>query len=275
MTRNSAIARLALASVSTLALSAAAQAQPVNWTGFYVGLNAGGAWGRSDVNTTVPCPAALVPGVYFTCTPAINTAGLVATTGSGTASGSGFTGGGQLGYNWQNGSVVLGLEADIEAFRIKATRQASGTFTGFAMQSGSTFTVTSTVDTNWLFTGRARAGVAFGDVLAYVTGGVAVTDLRASHSYVDNFTFGGFTPTGASGTWGGSSTRVGWTVGGGLEWALNRNWSVKAEYLYLNFGSITTSGVVTQVGAGGYSHAISTAADLTAHIARAGVNFRF
>jgi outer membrane immunogenic protein len=77
------------------------------------------------------------------------------------------------------------------------------------------------------------------------------------------------------GNWSGSKTKLGWTVGGGLEWALTRNWSVKAEYLYLNFGSIDAAGVIRNPIPAGYANAISTSTDLAAHVARAGVNFKF
>lgn len=274
-TAGSVARRLALASVSTLALSAAAQAQTYNWTGFYAGVNGGGAWGRSNANTAVSCST--IPGFfsYFDCPTPATTAVQVGATGTGAANGSSFTGGVQAGYNWQNGSVVLGLEADIEAFRMKASRQASGVYPGAALQNGN-YTLSSSIDTNWLFTARGRLGWAFGDVLAYVTGGLAVTDLRASHTFSDNFTFGGFTPTAASGAWNASSTKVGWTLGGGAEWGLSRNWSVKAEYLYVNFGAIDASGRISHTSSGvGYANGISTSADLTAHIARAGINYKF
>jgi len=68
--------------------------------------------------------------------------------------------------------------------------------------------------------------------------------------------------------------KLGWTAGGGLEWALTRNWSVKAEYLFVKFGSINASGTVIGTAAG-YGSAISTSTDLTANIARAGVNYKF
>ena len=269
--------RLALASVSTLALSAAAHAQAptYNWTGFYVGVNVGGAWGQSKTTTAVSCDKIAGFITYFDCPAPGTTAAQAAAVGSGTATGSGFTGGLQAGYNWQSGSVVLGLEADIEAFRMKVSRQATGVYPGPAMQSGP-YTISSSIDTNWLFTARGRAGWAFGDMLAYVTGGLAATDLRTNHTFSDNFTFGGFSASGASGSWGGSATKVGWTVGGGAEWALSRNWTVKAEYLYVNFGAVDAASQIKHTSTGlGYANGISTSADLTAHIARAGINYKF
>ena len=241
-----------------------------SWTGFYVGLNAGGAWTRSEATTTASC--APVPGflTYF-CSPtiALANAGAVSAAGTGTISGSGFTGGGQVGYNWQNGSAVLGIELDVEAFNIRGSRQASNIFPVPVTLANNTFTITSSVATDWLFTARGRVGWAFDNLLVYATGGLAVTELRATHTYLDNSV-----PPGA-GAWSGSQTKLGWTAGGGLEWALSRNWSVKAEYLYVNFGSVDAAGTIVNPTPPGYANAISTSVDLTAHIARAGVNFRF
>ncbi len=189
---------------------------------------------------------------------------------------SGITGGAQVGYNWQSGNAVYGVEADAEAFHLRGSRQGAGTFPASLgpFPVGTPFTITSSVSTNWLVTARGRIGWAFGDVLAYATGGLAVTDLSANNTYRDAVAIPGV------GAWGSSATRWGWTVGGGLEWALSRSWSVKAEYLYLNFGSVTASGMIVNPAGGpavpnGYANAISTSTDLTAHLARAGVNFRF
>lgn len=66
---------------------------------------------------------------------------------------------------------------------------------------------------------------------------------------------------------------TGWVLGAGLEWALTNRWTVKAEYLHVDFGTLTVSGVITNDG--GYSQGISTTADLTGDIVRLGVNYRF
>lgn len=245
-----------------------------NWTGFYVGLNAGGAWGRSDVTTDPSCATVPSFSPYF-CGPGFgqNNAVAIAAAGTGSMSGSGFTGGGQIGYNFQVDRTLLGVESDINYFNIKASRQVSGNYPvgGGAFGPGASFTINSSVDTNWLFTARGRIGwLLSNNLLAYATGGLAVTDLHATHAFRDSVT-----ALPASGTWSGSATKLGWTVGGGLEWALTRNWSVKAEYLYLNFGSVDATGVVVNPVVVGYANAITTSADLTAHIARAGVNFKF
>lgn len=246
-----------------------------SWTGFYVGLNAGAAWGRSDVETSVSCD--FVPGfaaAYF-CFPGGGqaNAAAIAAAGTGSMSGSGFTGGGQIGYNLQSGNVVFGAEFDVEAFNLKLSRQASGAYLVSVLPglAGNTFTVTSSLDTRWLFTARARLGLAFDSVLVFATGGLAVTDLRASHTFSDTHVI----PAIGAGAWSGSKTKTGWTAGGGIEWAAGRYWTVKVEYLYLNFGSVDAAGLIVNPSPVGYANAISTSADLTAHIARAGINFRF
>ncbi len=113
--------------------------------------------------------------------------------------------------------------------------------------------------------------MAFNSLLVYATGGLAVTDLKASNSYTD--TFAG--PPGW-GAWAASATKTGWTVGGGAEWAVSKNWSVKAEYLYVDFGSVTATGTVNdEVGLVSYANGVSTKTSLTAQIARAGINYKF
>lgn len=116
---------------------------------------------------------------------------------------------------------------------------------------------------------RGRLGwIARPDLLLYATGGLAVTKLKVSYTYSDSF--------GGSSSGSASSTKTGWTVGGGIEWAFNTHWTVRAEYLYLDFGKVTASGIVPPVAAkAGAQSALSTTGDLTANIARLGVNYRF
>ncbi len=248
----------------------APQAAPVsgpvpNWSGFYVGLNAGGALARSgDPSTTASCAPA--PGFgtsYFGCPDALS----VAAAGTGSMSKATFVGGGQAGYNWQVNAVVFGGEIDFDSFHVRLSRQG----TGVLPTLGGPFAITTSASTDALFTARGRIGWAFDNLLLYGTGGLAETRLNASNSYTDAGLGAGGTGAGA---WNASATKVGWTAGGGLEWALNRNWSVKAEYLFVKFGSINASGTVTGTAIG-YGSAISTSTDLTASIARAGVNYKF
>lgn len=258
---------LSSAAALPVLLAGPAMAAPYNWTGFYVGLNAGGVGTSTNQTTTVPCTEPF--GVGYFCAGGLGTANAAAVTaaGSGSFLGSGFTGGGQAGFNWQTGAAVSGVELDLESLRPASTAN-SGVFpVGVGgVAAGTPFTVTSTVNANWLFTARGRLGWAFDNVLVYGTGGLAATRLSTSYAYADG--------NGGVGSWSANGNRLGWTVGAGFQYALSNAWSVRAEYLYVNFGSITAPGAIFGP-AFGYTNALSTSADFTAQIARAGVNYKF
>lgn len=116
-----------------------------------------------------------------------------------------------------------------------------------------------------LFTARGRIGLAANNWLFYATGGLAVTNER----FAQNVTFlAPFVSTASV-----SSTRAGWTVGGGIEYGMTPNWTIKGECLYADFGTISTSnGVLTPPFAGSV---IGNSAHLTINIARLGVNYKW
>jgi outer membrane immunogenic protein len=169
---------------------------------------------------------------------------------SGEAEPEGLLGGGQLGYNWQRDRFVFGIEGDIQA----ADLNDSQNFTfnnGFGR---------ATSDIEWFSTIRGRVGVTNGPALFYLTGGVAFADIDNRLAVVD-----GGTPI----LFSEQNTRTGYTVGGGLEWKIAKNWTAKAEYLYLDFGDET----VTGFDAAGNRY--STDIDTDAHVARVGLNYQF
>jgi outer membrane immunogenic protein len=231
-----------------------------DWTGFYVGLNAGGAWNESNVTTATAF--APFPFGYFAATsvPAIGT------VGNQNINRSGFTGGATAGYNWQVGGAVLGVETDFNYFGIR------GSSTGTALYpccAPSTFTVNSSESTDWLWTLRGRAGfLATPALLLYGTGGLAVANVKASYLFTD--TFGPATESAAI-----STTRYGWTAGAGAEYALMNGWSIKAEYLYVDLGraSTTSTNLVTPTPfpANVFTHTV----DLRSNIGRVGINYKF
>jgi outer membrane immunogenic protein len=234
-----------------------------NWTGFYVGGTVGGAWGTFDPTTSTVFNPAGYP--VFAGVPA--NVGVLNAMGLQSLKPSGFTGGAEAGYNWQAGNIVFGVEADIESFRLGGNAVGTAAIAGVAPPS--TFTLVSTANSSWLFTARPRVGIANNNWLFYATGGLAVTNLSAMFTFTDNFF--GSTESGII-----SNTRVGYTVGGGIEAGLWDRWTVKAEYLYVNFGTISTTS--TNLNAAGvafptqpFTHSI----DLKAGVARAGLNYRF
>ncbi len=277
----------ALASALGFGGAGSAQAQPYDWTGFYVGGYVGGAWGHSNASTSTTCPPLGWTGVFtggYYCslpsTPATAAnAAAVAAAGTGSANSSTFVGGVQAGYNWQSGSVVYGVETDFGSFSLSNSRQGGGVYVANSflipppVMAGKSFTVGTSLSTDWLFTARGRLGWAVSDWLVYVTGGLAVTDMKASLSFSDTVASGGF--SGAAGFGSSSSTKLGYTVGAGGQYALNQRWSLKAEYLFVDFGSINTSALVAHPAFVGYSNLLSTSEDLKAHVVRVGVNYKF
>jgi outer membrane immunogenic protein len=220
-----------------------------NWTGFYVGLNAGGAWGRDAIGSTT----------FLNGSPVDNAAVTVAT--SPRLSPAGFTGGGQIGYNYQTGSLVLGVESDFEYMGL---RKSTSTVFPFPSTPAKFFTVNNSMSTDWLFTARGRIGVAANNWLFYATGGLAATNERFTQT---NAFLAPFVSTDSL-----STTRAGWTVGAGIEYGITPNWTIKGEYLYADFGTVSTSnGVLTPPFAGSV---IGNSAHLTTNIARIGVNYK-
>jgi outer membrane immunogenic protein len=223
-----------------------------SWTGFYIGGNGGYAWGNSNVSTTVASV-----GTYFITTDPAQ----IASSGQGTIHPNGGTGGIQAGYNWQAGNFVYGAEVDFDALSLSASRSIT---TQYISAPGFFFTINQSVKTDWLFTARPRVGWAANNWLFYVTGGLAVTELKYNNVFTDTFA-----PAFENGSV--SKTKAGWTVGGGIEYGLTQNWSIKAEYLYLDFGHVSsTAHVFPTLGA-----SLANSADLKVSLVRAGINYRF
>ena len=250
-------------------VASAADLAVYSWTGFYAGLNAGGAWGRFDPTTTL---AFHKPSWFdVDSVPAVNAAG-AQRIGS-----SGFTGGGQIGYNWQTGAFVLGLETDFQYFNLKGSANASGVYPCCAP---AVFVVGSSVRTEWLWTLRPRLGYASNNWLFYVTGGLAVTDLRGNFTFNDNCgdvpNCSGNGPTfSAHEAVSLSTMRPGGTVGGGIEAGLWGNWTFRAEYLYTDFGSISRIGFLNPRIKNSNNNPFTHTIDLKANLARVAVNYRF
>lgn len=224
-----------------------------NWTGFYVGGNAGGAWGSFDPTTTT-----LVNGTYFLPSDVTQIGG----AGAQSIKPNGFTGGFEAGYNWQWRNIVFGLEGDIESFRLSGSA-TSGSI-GYISAPGTTFMVNSNASTSWLATARGRIGFAANNWLLFATGGAAFTNLSSNFSFTDTF-------APASELVSFSNSRTGYTLGAGVELGLGGQWSAKAEYLYVDFGAVSATGFLTNSPTQQLFHS----ADLKANIARVGINYRF
>ena len=229
----------ALAAVAVLGFTAVASAadMPVkapapivaplyNWTGPYVGIAGGYGWGNSGQTD---------PGIVINQT---------VTSEDGSYAVNGGILGGTLGYNWQQGPWVFGVEGDYSWADISGSSNVCGASSphpcGTKLES--------------LGTLRGRIGYAMGATgnwLPYVTGGLAVGELNAWDSLLSQ---------------SGSDFRAGWTVGGGVEVGITRNWTAKIEYLYVDLGSQQMFNIVP-----GVPETVS----FTANIIRGGINYRF
>jgi outer membrane immunogenic protein len=228
--RHGLLAILALAGVATLSGNASAadiirqptyKAPPAgvlpvayDWTGFYIGGHIGYGWATKGWT---------------------DSAGLFSLSHDA----DGFLGGAQLGFNYQIGQIVLGVEGDFSWTGI----------TGGANTLASNFNV----DVDWISTLTGRVGVAFDRWLVYGKGGVA----WAKDVYSTNF----YTLPGTS----ISDTRIGWTAGAGLEYAFAPQWTAKLEYNYIDLGSERVS----------FAPGFQTDIDQQIHAVKFGINYKF
>lgn len=270
---------LATALVASAALSAARAdgyeqtvvrtAVEAGFSGPYIGLNGGAAWGSSSYATNPGCPFSTFAVFCDSGEPSRANGPAVAQSGSGDLSSSGFTGGIQGGYNWQVGRIVFGGEGDFGAFNLGKSVSRSGTFPVSFL--GNAYTLDESMSTDWLITLRGRLGFTVTPALMlYGTVGVALTDFKFSSSYSDNAIDSTF--PGGTGSSSVSNVLTGWTIGGGGEWLLNDRWSIKGEYLYVDFGS--TNMPVALSNTEDYRQTMWVDADLSAQVARVGINYR-
>jgi outer membrane immunogenic protein len=206
---------------------APASAPAYNWTGTYGGLNLGYGWGTADDAQLGPSGDA-ASRVFW------NPAFIAGAAPSRfQLAPSGVIGGAQLGYNWQFGTWVWGLEADFQGANITDSQSIS-TAGGGAFAPGS---FSSSQNLDFLGTVRGRVGYTPVDRwLIYATGGLAYGQVN----YNLSFNFPGSNDFQSIAT---SRTDVGWTLGAGLEWALDGKWTAKAEYLYVDLGDRTFASV--------------------------------
>jgi outer membrane immunogenic protein len=240
MTKNitlGAIAALLLGTTTALAADLPIKAVPpiqiYDWTGFYVGVSGGGSLGFSDH--------------------------IDRATGVSDAAGYNVKGGlvgGTLGYNWQVSNFVVGFEGDASWASELGTNADNGPIgLGFADANSRPLFASFTKET-WVATARGRFGYAVNNLLFYATGGYAAAGVQ--QGVRDNNSGALLAST--------SSTRSGWTAGGGLEWGFAPNWSAKFEWLYMKFDTVALN---TAAAEG------SRTVPFDDNVVRFGVNYRF
>jgi outer membrane immunogenic protein len=229
--------------------------EPVyNWTGFYIGGNVGYSWGRSRDDSTLA-----------------NGAGTVLFANSDRSDLNGVVGGGQIGYNWQMQNWLWGLEADIQGTGERGSRDfICGTsicrpnVVGAAVVLGPPVPVSLDQKLEWFGTVRGRAGILVSPkVLLYATGGLAYGGVST-----------GETISGLNG-FSNTDTRVGYTVGAGIEGVIGGNWTAKLEYLFVDLGRTSGSFATTTPATGGGLLASNFSSRITDNVLRVGVNYTF
>jgi outer membrane immunogenic protein len=233
------------------------------WTGFYVGGNAGYAW--SDASTFpltgtqgIPPPA----GVGILSAQNLGIYPFTSSVGQ-----NGAIGGFQAGYNWQFNWLVTGIEADFDF----ASQRGSSNFAGSTTVFSDAASISRSLDD--LGTLRARIGFAADRTLFYATGGLAYGLSKLGYSAaISNPPNNAGLGSNATSTW-----QAGWTVGGGIEYALWDHWSVKAEYLYYDLGTQSTTivGVPAPGGTLFNNWTATTTVRNNGNIVRAGLNYKF
>lgn len=212
--------------------------RPVIWSGAYAGFHVGGRWGDYRVEGRDPAFNLEDEGFrVFSLDPNNPIGGL------------------QVGYSIQAGRIVLGVEADVSFGNARdeffgspdSDPESSGDDQFARVRLGPQGTLT------------ARLGLPFGQVMPYIKGGLALTRISVNAGDLDSGA-----PDPASET-RASKTLAGWTIGGGLEYAVYGNWTARAEYLFTDYRSFAT----TDARGGSYQH------DLDTHSVRFGLNYRF
>lgn len=244
--------RIGTAGITAFALMSVTPAGAADWSGLYAGANVGYGWAKGDTRFN-PLPSA---STFVNLRP---------TTLKPDPSGAVL--GAQVGYNWQNKLVLYGVEGDLSWSDMSDTKKV----TPIIQNNGTPFPgagfLSAGQDTKWFGTVRGRIGyVPSPQWLAFLTVGVAMADVKYSAD-------SDFRPVGTEHYPASfSKTKVGWTAGAGAEWALAPRWSVKAEYLYYNLGKQSRT-VDPAIPLPPFQ--IKYEWDTQAHIARAGVNYKF
>jgi outer membrane immunogenic protein len=229
-----------------------------NWTALYIGGNVGGGWGNTSFNGTDF-------GRFGT------------STFSGSTNSSGWLGGGQIGGNFEFAQQwVIGIEADGDGAKISSSSTGCSTLaTGLARGCG-----TDSEQLKDFGTARGRFGYAFGNLLLYGTGGWAWGNSSGSHATTCVSSLIALCPGASTAFAGGaasfSKSLSGWTAGAGLEWGFLRNWTVRVEYLHVEFDNVST-GFSTTITTGRVTTPITTsvASNNGFDMVRIGLNFLF
>lgn len=245
------------------------------WTGFYAGVHAGGAWSADtsaalsgDPNVGQPC----IDGVLNCFSQQLIPSSLDPDP-------SGFIGGVQFGHNWQKGKVVIGLEIDISYSDLDVGDSATLLFRGGPSDP---FQTTLDTDIEWFSTLRGRVGFLPHDGwMIFATGGLAFGETKQSLTWANGtdtiFVFSDLicNPFTTCLAGSNSETSVGWTGGGGFEFAVSDKVTLNGEYLYVDLGSSTVTARPTPAAtATGDPVFLRAKVENTLNVIRVGLNLK-
>jgi outer membrane immunogenic protein len=258
------LACIGVAHAADMPVKAAPMAPPPpSWTGFYIGINGGGAWGSVDPRTADVGPdsffaGANVPAVLAGASQNFNTSGGLA--------------GGQVGYLFQSGRNILGVEASFDWTNLAGSTSNGPTV--YPVTPPSTFSWNLSGRSDWLATFTGRLGYDMGSWYPYVTGGAALAHLKYNTTYIDTFY-----PSVSVNNF--SKDSAGWVLGAGAEFRLWDRWMLRGEYLHMEFANVgglgvikCTPGVGNCVGAG-FSTTFRFNANFTEDVVRAALSYKF
>lgn len=188
-----------------------------HWSGPYMGILAGPAWGNYKMKQST------IPDGYLTeaSTAAINQAG------DQSIHAKGYEAGIEVGYNLQKQQILFGIETDWQTLNLSGSTQSAAI--PYPTNSTVMFNVGSFANNNWLFTLRPRVGFVTHNCLFYATGGLGLTQINSNYYFTDQ--------SNALVSGSINTIKPGYALGAGMEFGITKRFSVKAEYLYVNFNS--------------------------------------
>ncbi len=240
-----------------------------NWQGFYLGAYLGGGVGNAHFSTNT---GSITDSSYFTTAEDIN-----ATNNAGSSQNTpvSITAGIQAGHNWIWKQMVYGVVADVGVLPLITSTQVNSVYP----DTSDNHSIYTSLTTHWLFSLRGRLGyqtvLHSSPSLLYLTGGIAVTQLKVTNHFSDN------SPLAGSGGGSLSENQIGWTAGAGIELASFAQATLNLEYLYIYIPSVTTTSSISNSVAGfgipaqSLSSPFTTTGSLHTNLIRLGLNYRF
>lgn len=254
--------------VSLFSLSASVWANTLPWQGPYAGVYLGGGFGNNNISTNA---GSVTNSSFFTTSADINAVNQAGTWWKETST---VIVGLQAGHDWIWKQMVYGAALDYGALSLSSSTRSYNNYPDNSDQ----YSVNTSVRSNWLLTLRGRVGyqkMLKSSTLFYLTGGMAITRLEVSNSFIDNSYLVGMSRNEAV------QNQIGWAAGGGIDVAAFNHVTVNIEYLYIGIPSIKTISSITNTQGGfgipvqSMNNALSTTANFYANIFKIGLNYRF